>query len=184
MSFQFQKAQKLDLKRHNAVGGQFQAPQAAPCLELALAGGSILLIRLLTSLSTIVQSLEPSIQGSTKLGLTKFDFYLRYKHLDSILQRFSGFLTSSQCFLGHQGPSWTAVYISPLTCMQVDLESWSEVEVKVKVENFTKEYAPLILLLSTIFTAAVGRILSNSQLCILSCSSHRDPNNFWPKWIS
>ncbi len=41
-----------------------------------------------------------------------------------------------------------------------------------------------ILLLSTIFTSAVGRILINSQLWILSCSSHRDPNNFWPKLVS
>jgi hypothetical protein len=68
--------------------------------------------------------------------------------------------------------------MSPLTCMQVDLESWSKVELRLKVENFIKEYVSLILLLSTIFSAAVIRILSNSQLCIPSCSSHRDPNNY------
>ena len=85
---------------------------------------------------------------------------------------------------GHQGPSWTAVYMSPFTSMQVDLESWSKLKLRLKVEKFIKEYVSLILLLSTIFTAAVGMILSNSQLCILSCSSHRDQNNFWPKWIS
>jgi hypothetical protein len=62
-------------------------------------GDSILLIpsRLLTFLSTNVQRLDPSIQESTKLGLTKFDFkfYLRvsesfrYRLLDSIIQRLS-----------------------------------------------------------------------------------------------
>jgi hypothetical protein len=51
------------------------------------------------------------------------------------------------------------------------------------MENFIKEYVSLILLLSTIFISAVGRILRNSQQCILLCSSRRDPNNFWPKWI-
>jgi hypothetical protein len=38
--------------------------------------------------------------------------------------------------------------------------------------------------LRSIFIMAVGRILRNSQQCILLCSSHRDPYNFWPKWIS
>jgi hypothetical protein len=33
--------QKLDLKRQNAVGGQFQAPEAAPYLVVVLAGYSI-----------------------------------------------------------------------------------------------------------------------------------------------
>jgi hypothetical protein len=57
---------------------------------------------------------------------------------------------------------------------------------RLKVQNFTKEYVSLIRLLSTIFmfTAAVETILTKSQLCILLCSSHRDPNNFGPKWIS
>jgi hypothetical protein len=68
--------------------------------------------------------------------------------------------------------------------MKVDFESWSKHKLRLKVEIFIKEYISLILLLSTIFTAAVGRILTNSQLCILSCSSHRDPKNFWPTWIS
>jgi hypothetical protein len=35
----------------------------------ALKGGSVLPIQLLAVLSTYVQSLEPSIQGTTKLGL-------------------------------------------------------------------------------------------------------------------
>jgi hypothetical protein len=73
------------MKRHNAVRGHFRAPQAAPYLEPALTGDSILLIQLLTFLSTNVQSLEPSTKGSMKLGQTKFDFYLsfRYRLLDS-----------------------------------------------------------------------------------------------------
>jgi hypothetical protein len=92
----FFKLQKLDLKPEaqcswaqaaqpgpSRPGGQFLAPQAAPCLENALTGNSIFLIQLQT-LSTTVQSLEPSIQGSTKLGLTKFDFYLSFRYLDSI----------------------------------------------------------------------------------------------------
>jgi hypothetical protein len=67
--------------------------------------------------------------------------------------------------------------------MQVNFESWSELKLRLKVEKFIKDYVSLIRLLSTIFTAAVGRILRNSQL-YLSCNSHRDPSNFWPKWIS
>jgi hypothetical protein len=60
--------------------------------------------------------------------------------------------------------------------MQVALESWSKLKLRLKVENIIKEYISLIRLLSTIFTSAVGMILSNSKLCIISCSSHRDPN--------
>jgi hypothetical protein len=53
--------------------------------------------------------------------------------------------------------------MSPLTSMQVDLESWSKLKLRLKVENFIKEYVSLIWLLSTIFTAVVGRILTNSH---------------------
>jgi hypothetical protein len=67
--------------------------------------------------------------------------------------------------------------MSPITHMQVDFESWSKLKLRLKVENFIKEYVSLILLLSTIFTAVVGRILTNSLMCILLCSSHRDLNN-------
>jgi hypothetical protein len=38
------------------------------------------------------------------------------------------------------------------------------------MENFMKEQVSLISLLSTIFTVAVGRILTNSHLCKPSCS--------------
>jgi hypothetical protein len=64
--------------------------------------------------------------------------------------------------------------LSP-THTQVDFQSWSKLKLTLKVKNFIKEYVSLILLLSTIF--------KNSQLCILLCSSHRDPNTFLPKWI-
>jgi hypothetical protein len=42
--------------------------------------------------------------------------------------------------------------------MQVDLESWSKLKLRLKVENFIKEYVSLILLLLTIFTAAVDSV--------------------------
>jgi hypothetical protein len=51
------------------------------------------------------------------------------------------------------------------------------------MESFIEEYASLIWLLSIIFIVSVGMILTNSQLCILLCSSYRDPNDFWPKGI-
>jgi len=51
--------------------GAFQWWQAGCCSEVAQTGYSFLLIQLLTVLSTYVQSLEHSIQGSTKLGLVK-----------------------------------------------------------------------------------------------------------------
>jgi hypothetical protein len=56
--------------------------------------------------------------------------------------------------------------------MQLHFKSWSKLKLRLKVENFIKEYVSLIWLLSTIFTAA--------QLC----SSHKDPNNFWSILIS
>jgi hypothetical protein len=46
--------------------GAFQWWQAGCCSEVAQTGYSFLLIQLLTVLSTYVQSLEHSIQGSTK----------------------------------------------------------------------------------------------------------------------
>jgi hypothetical protein len=79
-----------------------------------------------------------------------------------------------------EGPSWTAVYKSPISCMQVDLKSWSKVKLRLKMENFIKECL-IDPDSSTIFTVAVEWILTNSQQCILSCRCHRDPNNFWPK---
>jgi hypothetical protein len=77
--FLSRKLQKLDLKMLNSAGASFGWLQAGYCLEIALIGDSILLIWLLTFLSTKMQSLEPSIQGSTELGLTKFDFYLSFR---------------------------------------------------------------------------------------------------------
>ena len=52
----------------------FQWWQACCCSEVAQTGYSFLLIQLLTVLSTYVQSLEHSIQGSTKLGLVNLVF--------------------------------------------------------------------------------------------------------------
>jgi hypothetical protein len=89
-----------------------------------------------------------------------------------------------QCFLGRQGSSWAAVYMLSLTPMQLDFESWSKLKLRLKMENFIKEYVSLIRLLSTSFIVAVAMILANFQQCIPSCSCSRDPNNFWPKWIS
>jgi hypothetical protein len=55
-------------------------------------------------------------------------------------------------------------------------------QTETQMENFMKDYVFLIWLLWTIFTMAVGMIQINIQLCI--SSSHRDLDNFWPKWIS
>jgi hypothetical protein len=62
------------------LGANFHNHEAASCLEVALIGFPILIIQLLTFLSTSVQSLEPSIQASTKLGLTKLDFFLSFRY--------------------------------------------------------------------------------------------------------
>ena len=58
--------------------------------------------------------------------------------------------------------------------MQVD---WSKLKLTLKMEYFIKKYVSLIWLLSTIFTVAVERILTNSQPYILSCSSHIPRDN-------
>jgi hypothetical protein len=47
--------------------------------------------------------------------------------------------------------------------MQLDFKSWSKLKLRLKVENFIKEYVSVILLLSAIFTMAVGRILANTE---------------------
>jgi hypothetical protein len=59
--------------------------------------------------------------------------------------------------------------MSPLTSMQVDFESWSKVKLRLKLEKIVKKFVSLIRairLLLTIFTVAVGRILTNRQQCI------------------
>jgi hypothetical protein len=53
--------------------------------------------------------------------------------------------------------------------MQLHFESWSKLKLKLKVENFMKEYVSLIWLLSTIFTAAVERIQTSS--CASYCAA-------------
>ncbi len=74
-----------------------------PCSEVPLRGDSILPIQSLAALSTYVQSLEPSIQGSTKLGLveTGFNQSFRYRLTDSLFQQFPGFYRLAD-FLFHQ----------------------------------------------------------------------------------
>jgi hypothetical protein len=64
--------------------------------------------------------------------------------------------------------------------MQVNFEAWSEVELRLKMENFIKDYGSLILLLLTIFIVAVGRIITNSQLCIFSAASTEIQITFGP----
>ena len=59
------------LKRHNAFWSEFWTSQAGYCTNASQTGGNTRLTWLLTLLSTYVQSLERSIQGSTKLGLAK-----------------------------------------------------------------------------------------------------------------
>ena len=134
-------------------------------------------------MSTDVQSLELSIQGSMKLGPVKIsrNHYLRCGLPKSLFQLFSCCLTQSQCFLGHQGPSWTTVYMSPLIHIRADLKKWSELDITLEREIFIKEYVLLIRLSSTIFTGAVWRILVRFQPRSWLCIGHRDPNNFCSK---
>ena len=72
--------------------------------------------------------------------------------------------------------------MSPLSCMQTKLELSSDLELTLKMEKFIKEYVSLIWPLLTIFTVAVGRILTNIQLQSWLCSGHRVQNNFCSKW--
>ena len=71
--------------------------------------------------------------------------------------------------------------MSSLTCINDDLKEQSQMKLTLKMEDFIEEYASLIWLLSIIFIVSVGMILTNSQLCILLCSSYRDPNDLWPE---
>jgi hypothetical protein len=63
------------------------------------------------------------------------------------------------------------VYMSADTCMQLDFESWSKLKLRLKMEKFIKECVPVNWHLLTIFTDAVGRILTNSQIRP-SCESY------------
>jgi hypothetical protein len=58
--------------------------------------------------------------------------------------------------------------------MQFDFKSWSEVELRLKMENFIKEYVSLILLLQTIFTVAVGfyQTVSSASYCAGATEIH------------
>jgi hypothetical protein len=160
---------------------QFWTSEETPCISQQLLTLASLLLhrtsskRLFYSFHAIVYHVvylcpKFGALNPTKLGVvgTSFNQSIRYRLADSLFQRFSGFLTYSLCFLGHQspihGPSWTVVYKSPLTHVQVDFEAmfepWSRLKLRLKMDNFIEEYVSLILLLSTIFTAAVGRIIT------------------------
>jgi hypothetical protein len=68
---------------------------------------------------------QPSFQGSNKLGLveTGSNQSLKYRLADSLFcGRQTSWLSNLVAMLSCKGPSWTAVYMSPLNKMQVDLE--------------------------------------------------------------
>ena len=88
-------------------------------------------------------------------------------------------LTYHLSFLEYQGPSWTTVFISPLTCMQANLKKSSDLKFTIKIENFIELWSSLNLLLSKPFTVVVAMILTNIQQWSGSCSCHRDQNVFW-----
>ena len=140
--------------------------QAGSCSTVPLAGKFLLLISLLTWLSTRMQSLENSIEGSMKLGPVKTgqDGYLKCS-IPSILpgDLLCGCLTHSQSFLWHQGLSWTTAYMSPQRSMQADLAKSSDLNLTLWIENFIKDKVSEILLLLNILTGAIGRIWHPSQ---------------------
>ena len=74
-----------------------------------------MLFRLLTWLSTRMQSLEHSLKGTTKLGQVKTGQgdYLKCIIPDSLSYLLSGCLTHFQWFLGHWEASWTTAHMSP-----------------------------------------------------------------------
>ena len=71
--------------------------------------------------------------------------------------------------------------MSPLTRMQAYFEAWSDLKLTLKMENFIKEWVSLIWRLSTIFTEAVGRILTTIQQWSWIRSGHSVPFVLWPK---
>ena len=81
-------------------------------------------------MSTYMQSLENSIEGSMKLGPVKTGQgdYLKCSIPDSLsyLRLLSGCLTHSQSFLWHQGLSWTTACTSPQRYMHADLARSSD----------------------------------------------------------
>ena len=79
----------------------------------------------------------------------------------------------AQCIRRHYGQQFTSW--SPLTHMQFDFKSWNRIEqwqlmwyskCKVLLKSMFHSNS-LIRLLLSIFTVAVGRVLKNSQQCIL-----------------
>ena len=109
-------------------GGQFERRKPAPAHSLPLAGKFLLLISLLTLLSTYMQSLENSIEGSMKLGPVKTGQgdYLKCSIPDSLSYLLSVFLTHSLSFQWHQGLLWTTAYMTPRRWMQADLARSSD----------------------------------------------------------
>jgi hypothetical protein len=63
------------------------------------------------------EALDPKINETRSHEVAIWFGSLRYRLPYSLFQQFSGLLTQSQCFPGQQGPSWTALYMSPLTCL-------------------------------------------------------------------
>jgi hypothetical protein len=65
----------------------------------------------------------------------------------------------SYCIRDQHGPSWTAVYMFTSQLLVIDHWAWTE----TKSGKFMKEYVSLVLLLSTIFTAALGTRKDSSK---------------------
>jgi hypothetical protein len=104
-------------------------------------------------------ALNPRI-NENRSGGSWFQLVFQVQTCTFFIKTISGFLSLVTMF--------------PLTHVQVDFGS--KLKLRLKTEKFIKE---------CMICFAVGKILrlTNSQLCILLCSLHRDPNIFWPKWI-
>jgi hypothetical protein len=62
-------------------------------------------------------------------------------------------------FLGHQAPSWTAVYMSPFTCVHVDFKSWSKLKLGLKKEFFS------LIIMATEVVLTLGKKEVKKCLC-------------------
>ena len=123
-------------------------------------------------------ALDPRINETMSHEVAIWFGSLRYRLPYSLFQRLSGLLTQSQCFPGHQGPLWTALYMSPLTRLCFDVDEGDSTNSISRGEILLKKMFHRSGFFLTTFTDAVGRILTNFQPCIRSCSCHRDPNKY------
>lgn len=146
-------------------GANFPTLQTELCPAVNRNCDSFLLISFMILLSTYVQSLERSIQRTTKLGLVKTcgGHSLRCCICDLRNHYACGCLAYLQLFLGYQDPSWTTVLTFQHNYVQVNLERMSNSKFAFEMENFIKEYVSSKLSFAMTLSGTLGRILQHRQ---------------------